>query len=121
MDKLQLILTVAIPIYSLIVILSGVWLGHKLTMKSFSHIQPSTKDMAAAMQQDTVTQEKDWFDEAMKDKPEEMDDDQMESLRDKFEKTGLPMEVFDSYYKSDKDPRDFFGYDVPANDEEKES
>ena len=113
MDKLQPILTIAIPIYSLVVILLGVWLGHKLTMKAFAHVQPSTKEMTKMMDQGSVTQEKDWFDEAMKDKPEEMDDEQMETLKEKFEKTGLPMEIFDSYYKSDRNPQEFFGYDVP--------
>ena len=113
MDKLQLILTIAIPIYSLIVILLGVWLGHKLTMKAFSHVQPSTKDIVAAQQQVSVTNEPDWYDESQKDKPERPDDEQMESLTEKFEKTGLPMEIFDSYYKSDRNPQEFFGYDVP--------
>lgn len=109
MDNIDLILTIAIPIYSLVVILLGVWLGHVVTMKAFAHVQPSVKEMTKMT--GSVTNEPDYFDEAMKDQPDISDDDK-ETLRAQFEKTGLPMEIFDSYEKQGRSPSDFFGYDT---------
>ena len=116
MDSLQPILTVAIPIYSLIVILLGVWLGHKLTMKAFSHVQPSTKEMAKAMRQGTVTTEEDPFEKAYEDPPFEMSSDEESKLKKVFKEAGIPDSIFESYKKSGRDPSSFLGYDVPYAD-----
>ena len=115
MDNIQLILTIAIPIYSLVVILLGVWLGHKITMKAFSHVQPSTKEMTRMASQGSVTQEKDWFNEATEEPPVELSAEEDAELREKFKKTGLPMELFESYQKTGRHPSDFFGYDTMYN------
>lgn len=114
MEDIQLILTIAIPIYSFLVIFFGIWLGHKLTIKAFSHVQPSTKEMAK-MSKGTVTTEPDWFDEALKDQPPDMTPEKESAIRKLFKKTGLPESIFDSYKKSGRDPQEFFGYDVPYN------
>lgn len=113
--NLQIILTIAIPLYSLIVILLGVWLGHRLTLKAFAHVQPSTADMAKAMGKGTVTQEKDWVDEAYKEQPEELGADEEAALRKKFEEAGIPSEIWDSYRRAGRHPQEFLGYDVPYN------
>lgn len=116
MENIQLILTIAIPIYSLIVILLGVWLGHKLTMKAFSHVQPSTKDMAKAMREGTVTTEEDPFDKAYEEPPYEMSADEEGNLKKLFKEAGIPDAIFESYQKSGRSPQEFLGYDVPYAD-----
>ena len=121
MENLELILTIAIPIYSLIVILAGVYLGHWLTLKAFAHVQPSMKDMAKAGK-GSVMQEPDWFEDAMKDQPEELSPEEESRLKKEFEKTGLPDSVWESYKKSGRNPSDFYGYDTefPQGDVEEE-
>lgn len=111
MENLELILTIAIPIYSLIVILAGVYLGHWLTLKAFAHVQPSMKEMAKS-QGGSVSTEKDWFEEAMKDTPEELSKSEEEKIKAEFKKTGLPESLLDSYKKRGKSPADFYGYDT---------
>ena len=111
MNNLQIILMIAVPLYTLFAICFGVWLGHKLTLKAFAHVQPSMKDMAKQME-GTVTTEPDWVDEAYKEPIPDVDEDAMETLRKEFEKTGLPEEVWNSYAKSGRHPQEFFGYDI---------
>lgn len=115
MEPMQNILIFAIPIYSLVTVLLGVWLGHKITMKAFSHVQPSTKEMTKMANHGSVTQEKDWFDEATDEQPPEVTPEEDAALREKFKETGLPMELFESYQKTGRHPSDFFGYDTMYN------
>lgn len=112
MDNIQIILTVAIPIYSLFVILAGVWLGHKLTMKAFAHVQPSVKDMIQKAKTGSVSQEDDWFEEAMKDPGVELSEEQESDLEVRFKESGIPDEILESYKRAKRNPADFFGYDT---------
>lgn len=109
MQNIQLILTIAIPIYSLITILLGVWIGHKLTMKAFSHVQPSPKEMSK-MYQGSASTEEDYFDEAMKEPAPEMTPKKESYMKRAFSKLGIPNTIWDSYKKSGKDPANFLGY-----------
>jgi len=102
--------------YSFTAVIFGVWLGHKLTMKAFAHVQPSAKDMMRPG--GSVTQDSDYFEDALKEPAAEVTTAEETVLREAFEKTGLPEDVWDSYKKSGRHPKEFFGYDVPYCDPE---
>ena len=75
-------------------------------MRAFSHVQPSTKDMAKAMK-GSVTTEKDWIEEAYANDPSK--DPMYEEM---FEKTGLPRDVL-----GDMTPTEFFkGKEIDPNE-----
>ncbi len=109
----MIILMIAVPLYTLFAICFGVWLGHKLTLKAFAHVQPSTADMAKSMQMGTVTTEPDYIDEAYEEPPVELSSDEESALRKKFKEQGIPDEIWEHYKRVGKHPKEFLGYDVP--------
>jgi hypothetical protein len=94
------ILLSALAVVALVML--GVWIGHKLTLKSFAHVQPSVKELSL-LKANTVKEDDPW-DEAMKENPE--DQPENETLNRIFNKTGLPKwlnkkKFFSGYYGPD--------------------
>lgn len=119
--KLETILTIAIPIYSFFAVLIGVWIGHKLTLKAFAHVQPSTKEMAK-ITQSRVSVEPDWVDEAYEDLPVEKTPEEESKIKQLFKKKKIPNAIYDAYIRAKKDPANFLGFDTlyPKGDVEEE-
>jgi len=88
-------------------ILVGVWIGHKLTLKAFAHVQPSAREMVK-LQQNSVTTEPDPWEEAIEDKVEDGGKDP--EMDKQFKDSGLPRNIID--------PNKFFGVDTMGMGEE---
>lgn len=115
MEKIQFILGIIVGIYLFLVIPISVWIGHKITMKAFSHVQPSPKEMAK-YSKGTVSVDPDYFEEAMKEPVSEISSEKESAIKKLWKKTGLPDFIWDSYKKNGRHPQEFFGHPNPDND-----
>lgn len=110
MENIKLILAIASPAGIIILIFFAMWLGHKLTMRSISHFQPSTKEMVKMQQGTTSIIEDDWFEESQKEPPPKVSPEKENVIKKMFKKAGIPDTIWDSYKKNGKDPSEFLGF-----------